>query len=58
MGSTYVSGERIKVGELKIGISLGTTMGAELLSRRGPTDVFLGGNGDGKYEDSCLVETT
>ena len=39
------------------GMGLGTTMREEIGSIRGPTDVFLGGNGDGKTEDSCLGET-
>ena len=38
-------------------MTLGKTLGSEVGSRRGPTDVLLGGNGDGKPEDSCLGET-
>ena len=40
-----------------LGMSLGKIMGEEVGSRRGTTDEFLGRNGDGKSEDSCLGET-
>ena len=40
LGSIYVSGERAILGESALGMSLGTKMGAEVLSRRVPTDVF------------------
>ena len=34
-----------------------TALGAEVGSRRGPTGMFLGRNGNGKPEDSCLGDT-
>ena len=57
MGSTYRSRERSRFGESALEMSLGTTLGSELGDRRVPTNVFLGGNSDGKTEDSCLWET-
>ena len=43
--------------ESELGMALGTTLGESLVSIIVPSDVFLGGNGDGKTEDSCLGET-
>ena len=57
MGIIYGLGEMIVFGESALEMSLGTTLGAELGDRRVPTNVFLGGNSDGKPEDSCLWET-
>ena len=38
-------------------MALGTTLVSEVGARRGPTDVFLRVDYDGKPEDSCLGET-
>ena len=38
-------------------MSLGTTLGSLLVSRRGPNDGLLGGNGDGKPEGYYLGKT-
>ena len=38
-------------------MALVVTLGAVVISRRGTTDVFWGGNGDGKPEGYCLGET-
>ena len=46
----------IRFGVLALGMALGTTLGAEVGSRRGPADVLLVGNGNGKPDDSCLGE--
>ena len=53
----YGTGERVEFEESSLGMVLGTTLGAEVGSRKGSTDVFSGVNGDAKPEDSCLGVT-
>ena len=57
LGSTYVLVDRIRFGESEIVMALRTTLGAEVVSRRGTADVFLEVYCDGKPEDSYLGET-